>query len=1468
MPKGGRPRAPRTELDALREYANSLGPQKGFFSTLDELIDKAPFERAPVSEWRNYLKPGRMLKRDEVQFPLKQEELDYSEIQNILRGIETGGYQRMEQWQDPTLGLDKQEFYDPSSLRREDLVSLLRAHRPRFALDVSAETNQIGRRELLAGPSTSVHAANDRIRFKEERYGPRFDPRYSHQSNTLGRRSEYEESVTRMPDVVKDSHQHFTPDTLSHSRATSHMLPTAERMRLIEEIQSDLHHRAVQPVENIGPNSENPFEHRLTEDEMIDLQAARDTVRTTRYASGRERSLNAEQYAALQEATAKITELQKLAQSRVPERGYYTQAERARYNQLMSEEHLFEHDPLGSLTAAEYDEYAEAQRRADLAAITGHDQNVEISDEEWGPYYDRLTEPMRRLEAIARERSGWTDEKAAELQALGKRVEVGVSDAPYKNPADYAMLEMRKQLLDAVEGGQDYLALTRGQDQIDRYGLDGADFEDGVDDRAAGMKYFYDTLYPSVLKKLANRYGAEITEITAPVGSRKDTRPAIMRQTGVEELPEFLDEVDQRDSWQDRMHLLRTLPGQLGLHGEELLATNKIAKTIADIQEELILDFERPQMRTAETDKWREGKNASLQAALTEYKSILQPLLDAQKGSAEEANKTFPAIKLTPEVRERIKRVGVPLWSVVGGTVVFDDEEPQQFAKGGRVGHFDKLLKELREQNAESERLREEHYRRHPEARDYDNNVTRIGPKGRINPFIEKFGFGDKLKKAEGGSVQDEAEQYMRRSKFAGQELSSALKQGAHGFRTQWMGLDDKGALRPPVSSDWDAPKEEWVWNAEAQMALPPQVWTRPGIVDETLAIPDFFSAKGKLYDPPDVSKAASARVGALDTALSEAHDVPMPDGWLDYLGGSAGIMAGQLPVPSGVLKGAAGALGRVIPNFIKRGAEIASRVPGAKTVGNVVGSVPEFMLPTIEPSVSNYGMGTVAGAALMKYLPEFMQEDVPEEDVPFIDWTDPSLEQQIEDDLESGEISLDEAEYYLSEIRHNRARLEASELGDSGMAKGGRISIKKLRDRIGGKPLSGAYPINPKEDIGELVVDEEDFLIDGHKRLSGLEKWAERHGLDPSRVRVRTRTEYAKGGRVKPPPSKLALRERIAQLMSEASVPEHQQMVPVDPVSSPPVESVDPLEDLNIRVAPDKPSILETPVSRRSVLQGMRDLAGATLSPVDPMSMIDVNLDSLGKAVEAPVAVTKTALSGPKLAAFLTDAWGHIFHGSDESAIMHQADRFDQLEGGEEIASALREWYHRMHTDLPEGGYHNPANDPRDVDAALEKLNADMDLEGKLQEFADSRGLLVDPEGEWGEHGDMEFRDPSEVEDQIRELALSRGITVMGDDALTDFRVAPELQDFTDADVQYTLDRVPDMIAELNKWQELGALDDPGERAQGNHLRHALERLDGKKLADLSQEDRAVLIEYAASMDEWREYLKHVDDEFGEPTE
>jgi hypothetical protein len=670
----------------------------------------------------------------------------------------------------------------------------------------------------------------------------------------------------------------------------------------------------------------------------------------------------------------------------------------------------------------------------------------------------------------------------------------------------------------------------------------------------------------------------------------------------------------------------------------------------------------------------------------------------------ETTNKTFPAIRLTPEVRERIKRIGVPLWSIVGGALVFDDdEESTGFAEGGNVkGAGRQLLP-----RTSLEYLR-------AAADTLANQV----------PFI---------------------------SEETRRGLSEDITRPLGGFASQWMAPDVEG--NPATSSLPSmviSPLSGTLEHLLAQQMGQRRTLAPPGLVTETLGLPadlmdiyGLFSGAEEPADAPEISRLAQEQTARLREGMMRELALDEPSGFKEHALESLGIMAGQLPVGE-------------IP-------AIATRIPKvAKAMLGPLSAAVEWFSPTVVPKLSNYAMGTGFGGALGTGVEMLGEREIEK------------FKDEVYDQFEAGLLSPEEAELILSSLEAELGKIEAPEeteesayMSGRGFAKGGSISLRKLRARHPGKPLTASYPIDPSSAYEPLVLDEEGNLVDGWKRLGGLEKFAERHGLDPDKVKVRTR-RYAKGGNVSKAlrimhdfvahkddpgfqegqideeeilsqwgdilrhygfdpqrasefrrtldpqhldtdpegyrwyrtelegpqdlveslarkiaeafgmevhqvhakggpikPTLTALRQKLADLIAPPAAVQGtgKEMVPVaprervDPSTGEPLDVIPTLEALKRRVESEPTETVTSreeltgTVSRRDVLRGMKDIAGMALSPVDPMALIGSELENLGTAVKAaPVAAART-FNPTQLAGALQTISDNIFEGSEDSA-------------------------------------------------------------------------------------------------------------------------------------------------------------------------------------------------------------------------
>jgi hypothetical protein len=225
-------------------------------------------------------------------------------------------------------------------------------------------------------------------------------------------------------------------------------------------------------------------------------------------------------------------------------------------------------------------------------------------------------------------------------------------DTPFKDPADYAGLELRKQLLNSVNQGDSYLGLTRGSDQVQRYeqGMGGG--------KGEGMSYIYDKVYPSALRKLARQYGAEVSDVPVKVGGGDlDTRPQTLVDFGEENPTDLLDRAHNEPEAFTRAQSLaddfERLRGELPEYDTHLNAVNQ--------------HIENGQQRDLTPREW-EDIHDRFQSLHTIWNMAAAEAPETMGASSPPKTKTFPAMNITPEVAEKVRQAGVPLWSLAGAT--------------------------------------------------------------------------------------------------------------------------------------------------------------------------------------------------------------------------------------------------------------------------------------------------------------------------------------------------------------------------------------------------------------------------------------------------------------------------------------------------------------------------------------------------------------------------------------------------------------------------------------------------------------------------------------------------------------------------------------------------------------------------------------------------------------------------------
>lgn len=160
------------------------------------------------------------------------------------------------------------------------------------------------------------------------------------------------------------------------------------------------------------------------------------------------------------------------------------------------------------------------------------------------------------------------------------------------------------------------------------------------------------------------------------------------------------------------------------------------------------------------------------------------------------------------------------------------------------------------------------------------------------------------------------------------------------GLKSQVFGLDKEGNsdalawLRPPES------RQEMMARLVAGVDSNRDERSLPGLLNTVLALPAMVMPDKYA---PKRSQRAVKRQEELFEALRKEAGLEAPVGFTQNAMESAGEMLGQLPIGS------------------MRAAKAVKTGP----IKKILGSIPEYLSPTIEPSVANYGTGAIAGGGL-----------------------------------------------------------------------------------------------------------------------------------------------------------------------------------------------------------------------------------------------------------------------------------------------------------------------------------------------------------------------------------------------------------------------------------------------------------------------------------------------------------------------
>lgn len=573
-------------LNALKrnveaEMINAKAPQPGFFSTLDELIQQAPFQNPVAPDaWEQYLRPGRTLMREDVAFPLKAEELEYSNFNDIIARMRAAN----------------------ELLSKNVLLEEVRKLRTPFGLNSYNEGHS--RRAGVPGAKGNIETQYTaggelpHIPPQIKRGNPQFNEDQRLHSGLTAKPGSYEESVTTLPETM-DFPSHFGMKDMSWSRTTRQPLPDGTMMRLIDEIQSDRSSSGNEKLYRAQPNEELK-------------NAMGDAWFGSSYFN--------------------------LINHGVPK-------------------HILEY-------------------------------NLHVAKQSPNPY---LENAFSELLASGGEKRGFQPRAALEKDEQGRYVDLAkrVPDMPFKSPGDYGLFELKKQMLNSAYLGDDRLGIVPSEVQIERY-------EGGMDDRRiAGMQYMYDKINPGQLEKLARQYGAPFERVQHTLLQPGDARSQTLADYDLESPRElaagsgFEDTISEDP--EKALEILRSVNDDYfnnqALPGETYQLNGRLIQRMKDAF--------HAYARGEGEDPTRTPTYANLILNLHLAHQRLNELTQSNR----EMEVNIPSMKLTPEMREKIKRIGAPLWTLPAVGVgleaaLGEGEDEPKFAKGGVVEALKQLKRE------------------------------------------------------------------------------------------------------------------------------------------------------------------------------------------------------------------------------------------------------------------------------------------------------------------------------------------------------------------------------------------------------------------------------------------------------------------------------------------------------------------------------------------------------------------------------------------------------------------------------------------------------------------------------------------------------------------------------------------------------------------------------------------------------
>lgn len=196
-----------------------MAAPKNFFSVLNELARQVGKREMPVEQWQKYLSPGRVLKREGIDFPLKSDEVRYGPFSRINETLkELTGDSPEDVLKLPISGDSLAELTQdqPLTFHELSLAGGTEGSFPKYS-EYTLERSPVGK---YPKSSRDLYPYNEQL------------TRYLQPGTPPG-------STYRSPHFNND----YRDSLLSHSRHTEVPTVSGDPAWLIEELQSDWHNK-------------------------------------------------------------------------------------------------------------------------------------------------------------------------------------------------------------------------------------------------------------------------------------------------------------------------------------------------------------------------------------------------------------------------------------------------------------------------------------------------------------------------------------------------------------------------------------------------------------------------------------------------------------------------------------------------------------------------------------------------------------------------------------------------------------------------------------------------------------------------------------------------------------------------------------------------------------------------------------------------------------------------------------------------------------------------------------------------------------------------------------------------------------------------------------------------------------------------------------------------------------------------